>query len=424
MAGIGEYLIAVGLALVAGFAASSKVWHEFNGLIKWLLLFIVLLLCCAFAASFVEQGMEHEMSHIPGLWSKLVKKRRSTRWEATIDFVVADAMPALYQRRGTAVLVGAEVINHGEPSVLGRWRLTVQIPNSQPFTLEPEVLPSQITLAPSSGKKYVVYSSNSLYAKVSQNPIPTGGREDGVLWFLATNVDLVEMRRPGTKYTLSFIDADAKPGETEYVVPAAASSDYPYIPGEMTESTQPAPPLESSPTVKPEIRIPKTKTAPDKAPIQISAVFLDPQAPTIVVSNSSDVVAEGVTWTLNAIRTSDAEFLGFVSQSLGYIKAHSETARCSLELNRLPHSSEGNATIKDGDELTGSISIDCPHCQLRTYIVHFVWLKSGWYFEYPGKSAGAILPRDMSKEGRERYIQWLTGPAFADKRIEVVSKPQ
>ena len=133
-------------------------------------------------------------------------------------------------------------------------------------------------------------------------------------------------------------------------------------------------------------------------------MFYDPQSPVLVVSNSSDRVAEGVMWFMAAIRTSDLSYFGFASQSVGYVKGHSQSARYSLDLPNIPKWSDGDAQIKDGDELTGSISIDCPQCEIRTYIVHFVWRQTGWFFEYAQK-AGYVLPKDMSKEGRGKYVR-------------------
>jgi|SRR5271157_692269 len=177
------------------------------------------------------------------------------------------------------------------------------------------------------------------------------------------------------------------------------------------------------PNCKPEIAKPKEKQlAPTESPIQLSARFYNPQSPDIVVSNLSDRVAEGVAWYMVAFRTSDFSYFGFATQSIGYVKAHSDSAYYVLDLPTIQKSSDGNGRIADGDELTGSISIDCPQCQVQTYIVHFVWGHSGWFFESPQK-AGYIVPKDMSKDGRAKYIQLFTSGNFAKDRIEIGPKP-
>ena len=163
---------------------------------------------------------------------------------------------------------------------------------------------------------------------------------------------------------------------------------------------------------------------PQSIPIEISAMFYEPKDPSIVVTNSSDDVAEGVTWAMIAIRKSDLGYFGFVTQSIGYIKPHSESGRYALQLDTLAKGSDAaDKQIHDGDELTGSISIDCPHCQGRTYIVHLVWKQSGWFFEFEHKSE-YVAPKDMSPEGRTRYMDLFTGATFLSKRIEIASKPQ
>jgi hypothetical protein len=155
-----------------------------------------------------------------------------------------------------------------------------------------------------------------------------------------------------------------------------------------------------------------------EVPVQLSAVFQDPSSPSLIVSNPSDDVVENVLWAMVAFRTSDLAFFGFQTQSIGYIKAHSSSANYSIELDKMAKSTDGDAQIKEGDELTGSVSIDCPKCTVHTYVVHFIWRREGWYFEAP-LQAGYVVPKDMSKEGRSAYIRELTGQEFYDKRIEI-----
>jgi hypothetical protein len=177
---------------------------------------------------------------------------------------------------------------------------------------------------------------------------------------------------------------------------------------------------------RPEVRKPKrhqTPPAPSGNPIQLSAMFYEPQSPSIVVSNPSGRVADGVTWGMVAFRTSDLSYFGFATQSIGYVKAHSESAPYLLDIPHIAKNSDGNGQIADGDELTGSINIDCPQCAIQTYMVHFVWGHAGWFFESKQK-AGYIVPKDMSKDGRSKYIQLFTSNIYAKDRIEIKPRPQ
>lgn len=206
------------------------------------------------------------------------------------------------------------------------------------------------------------------------------------------------------------------------------------VPSKREESTtQPVPKSGIPPAAHkaPPVSKPKTEALPsvtDSTPktIQISAMFFDPQSPDIVITNSSDQVAEGVGWSLVAIRRSDLSYFGFVTQSMGYIKPHRESAKYGLELDKIPKGFDGgDGQIHEGDELTGSISIDCPRCEAQTYIIHLVWKRSGWFFKF-SNDGGYILPKDMSADGRAKYIDLLTGGGdrFNGDRIEISPKQQ
>lgn len=155
----------------------------------------------------------------------------------------------------------------------------------------------------------------------------------------------------------------------------------------------------------------------------LTAEFVNPQSPSISIYNPSKDVVEHVLWSMVAIRTSDLCFFGFATQSIDYIKAESRSSNYAMELATMPKNLDGcdGGTLAEGDELTGSVSVDCAHCSIHTYIIHLVWKQSGWYCE-SGMKAGYIVPKDMSKNGRQAYVDLLTGPRFADKQIAI--KPQ
>jgi len=185
-----------------------------------------------------------------------------------------------------------------------------------------------------------------------------------------------------------------------------------------------AKPPEAAPC-PPKIATPKSHKTPQslppesESPVQLSAAFYNPQAPSIVVSNPSDHVAENVNYGMVLFRTSDLALFSFSTQTIGYVKPRESTAPYLMPTT--PGYSENNARIADGDELTGSVSIDCPKCKIQTYIIHLVWGHNGWFYESPQK-AGYVVPKDMSKDGRAKYIQLLTSDIFAKQRTEIVAK--
>jgi hypothetical protein len=157
-------------------------------------------------------------------------------------------------------------------------------------------------------------------------------------------------------------------------------------------------------------------------PVMLTGEFTGLTPPALSVYNPSEDVVEGVDWAMVVFRSSDLCFFSFPTQNLGYIKSRSKTLGEAMDLATMPKNAMGcDGSIREGDELTGSVSIDCPHCSIQTYIIHLVWKKSGWYYESDTKG-GYILPKDASDAARQQYIQVLTGEQFASKRIEI--RPQ
>lgn len=182
----------------------------------------------------VYQVWSKERRKVIDLEEQLVKEQEHNRpkFSAHIDFLVPDKMPDAYPVGGTSVLVGASIVNTGAPSIAGVWRLIVHLSNSAPLVLEPEVLPPSITLAPSLGRSSTVISSaDALYEKVSHDPIATGARVSGALWFLAPNVAVQKMRESGVRYVLAFQDSHERPWETDFVLPGSTTPDVKYFPG-------------------------------------------------------------------------------------------------------------------------------------------------------------------------------------------------
>ena len=164
------------------------------------------------------------------------------------------------------------------------------------------------------------------------------------------------------------------------------------------------------------------KPAQPVASVMLKADFINPVSPSLSVYNPSTDVVEGVIWEMVAFRTSDLCFFGFQTKDVGYIKPQSKSANYEMDLATMPKSSNGcDGAIRPGDELTGSVSIDCPHCSIQTYIVHLVWQQSGWYFESDMK-AGYVVPKDLSPDGRRKYIQLMTSEQFLSRRIEITQQ--
>ena len=220
-----------------------------------------------------------------------------------------------------------------------------------------------------------------------------------------------------------------QPVSDQSIVPPAASPTPAQIPPSTPKPKIPIAPNEPKLRPKPEVfstpQEPAKPTQPSN-PVMLTAGFINPTLPSLFAYNPSTDVVQGVLWEMVAIRTSDLCFFGFQTRDMGFIKPQSKSANYSMELATMPKSIEAgcDGSIKEGDELTGSVSIDCPQCSVQTYIIHLVWKQSGWYFESDLKG-GYIVPKDMkSKEARQKYVQLLTSGQFTSKRSEIMPQPQ
>ena len=149
--------------------------------------------------------------------------------------------------------------------------------------------------------------------------------------------------------------------------------------------------------------------------IELAVSIVDPSAPGMLIENKSDNVAEGIIWSLVMCRASDRIFLAYASQAAGYVKARSKNLPLLIEPNKLPHLPIG-VNIADGDNLVGSLSVDCPLCKGVTLIVSFVWGSSGWYYEFPEGNGKTFLPRNPRPDGIPQYIEMLNAIAKLGER--------
>jgi hypothetical protein len=150
--------------------------------------------------------------------------------------------------------------------------------------------------------------------------------------------------------------------------------------------------------------------------VQLFVSLTNPSAPAITVENRSDRVAEGVRWSIVLYRISDQAFYSYVTQDMGYIKAHSKSPPYALDLNVRPRA-PGPGPIINGDELIGTLGVDCPLCAGSTLIVSFVWGKSGWFCEYQDGKGGHLLPRTQTTEVIDKFIRYLNVISPEERRV-------
>jgi hypothetical protein len=168
-----------------------------------------------------------------------------------------------------------------------------------------------------------------------------------------------------------------------------------------------------------------SKSAPKAPPAQTSGLplkvsLINPTNPDLIVENQTDSVAEGILWELVIFRTTDQAFFSYATQNIGYVKAHSKSAPQSMSLNALVQAPGGGGQIVNGDNLIGTLSIDCPTCSGTTLIVYFVWGSSGWFYVVPDGNGKLLMPKDLSKETVSRFIEGINGTVKTEDRKPIL----
>ena len=158
-------------------------------------------------------------------------------------------------------------------------------------------------------------------------------------------------------------------------------------------------------------KIQNNTTAP--GPIDIEAIISYPKCPAISLRNLSNRVATGLTWEITLFRTTNFNFTSsgqqqiyvtsLPTQQMGFVKAHSE----DLPSTMFPEAyCRSDGPIKEGDDLIGSLFVDCPECgKGTTYIVHLVWGKSGWYVHVNIPQGGMLIPIKLNTPIFHAYVQ-------------------
>jgi hypothetical protein len=163
-----------------------------------------------------------------------------------------------------------------------------------------------------------------------------------------------------------------------------------------------------------------TLPAPATGPIVLAATFMHPQALSITVENKSNRTAEGITWEAFLYRRSDATYLSFETQAIGYVKPHSTGASYSMNLENIIVQTDGNRRIAQGEHLIGTVAVDCPQCEGMTYVLYLVWGNSGWQYELKGQRAKLLAIRpDYPEEVKKNAIKSLEDSIPMNERVAI-----
>jgi hypothetical protein len=144
--------------------------------------------------------------------------------------------------------------------------------------------------------------------------------------------------------------------------------------------------------------------APPAAPPDVALSFVYRESPTLVIINKSGGVARDMKWAVvlwNLNHPDDLNPLPIPTGTFDWLKGHAKSASLGLFIAGVA------STVKVGDHLLGSASIDCPTCTRgRTYFVSITYGLDGWFAEIPNaKTGGPAYPPKFSRESLEQYFR-------------------
>jgi len=110
-----------------------------------------------------------------------------------------------------------------------------------------------------------------------------------------------------------------------------------------------------------------------------------------------------------------------VTGQVGYLKPHSKGPPYLMQLNTLPHAPgsgeiPGGGQLVNGDDLVGTLAVDCPMCKGNTFVVKFVWGTTGWFYEVPDEHGMILVPRSMTKELVTKFVEGLSRISRLEER--------
>lgn len=156
------------------------------------------------------------------------------------------------------------------------------------------------------------------------------------------------------------------------------------------------------PKSTPEAVPPAQSSAPD-----VVLRFVYPEDPALLIVNLSDSVARDMKWEVilwNKDLPDRNDPLPIPVATFDWLKPHTAGGPQDLFDGPLV-----KPLLKNGDQLFGCASIDCPTCiRARTYFVFITYGEGGWFAEVPDpKNEGLLVPKSFSKPDRDAYFSFI-----------------
>jgi hypothetical protein len=123
----------------------------------------------------------------------------------------------------------ATVRNLGSPSAVEGWRLTIHVAGAPEIVANPLMIDRSFSVTNDEKTKTYAYRPDQYLYNRLLDPLPTGGRKQGVFMFCLKEGHKSELSRPDTIYTLIFHDVTGRRYETQAAWPAIASGYLPQL---------------------------------------------------------------------------------------------------------------------------------------------------------------------------------------------------
>jgi hypothetical protein len=164
---------------------------------------------------------------------------------------------------------------------------------------------------------------------------------------------------------------------------------------------------------------------------EVTARFVGRSPTGIILINKSDASAEGIKWSPllfnvdEAIRAANDSRQVFIqplavpAQSVDFIRPHQESLSMDIFQQRL-----GGLNVREGDRITGSVSISCAKCARgHTFIIFIVSGKTGWYWEQKDNLTGlGVQPANGYPEGIINFYLQLEASIPQDYRTTIYER--
>ena len=155
-------------------------------------------------------------------------------------------------------------------------------------------------------------------------------------------------------------------------------------------------------------------------PATVDLRFAHSKSPVLMIYNNGVSVAREIKWRVflwNMDLPDRIDPLPIPEQTFNWIKGGGSGGPVNIFNTPLV-----SPLLKSGNRLIGYAWVDCPACARRhNYVIYIVWGESGWIatIEHKKSHGDLIIPKDISKDGLEKYLNDIESLIPIDARLPI-----